>query len=84
MMHCKLWDNMITYLLIIKTNGLWSVMMIPWQNSNGGTSLAHVVCQGLLILYFCSATQYAIDFCLQKQLDTELCHLVLCYTLNSC
>ena len=73
-MQCKCWDKVATYFLIIATNGLWSVMK---QNSNVGNSLAHVVFQGLLILYCCSATQHSVAFCWWKQLGAELHFLVL-------
>ena len=48
MMCCNCLDNVAISLLIIATNGLWSVMMhTSLANGNVGTSLAHVVYEGL-------------------------------------
>ena len=85
MMHCSCLDKVTTSLLITAINDLWSVMThTSWQNSNGGTSLGHVVFQGHLFLYCCSATLHSVDFYWEKQLGTELHCLVPYHAYNSC
>ena len=63
-------------LLPLIAYGEWSCIL-PWQNSNGGISLGHVVVfQGPPIQYCCSTAWHLIGFCWQKQLGKELYCLV--------
>ena len=50
------------WLLLLKACGQWWCIL-PYQNSNDGTSLGHGVLQGLPTLYCCSTAQHLRDLC---------------------
>ena len=82
-MHCSCCDEVVTSLLTIAMNALWSVITLTCMVKQSLIKLStdHVVWQGPVAYYVAyTAALHSIHSCSQMQWDTLLCCLEPCFT----